>query len=341
MENRKIYFDTKCAETFKAAFNQHDRNLVNIENQSHASTGLSELSMTNMFLFLLQHYAEKDIYDQNNTSKKEKGAPSTIGDLDTVKQMKEGRGRPYNRNGRGRPFTRGYGNPRGQQDTFRGQPVGGQRYYRGRGGSRGQYTSTNFRGQSNSQNRGNFQGHLRGQPGNRSRLFNSNFRGTPRSQGQRRKFVMPANVNVGITNCLKCGSREHRFQNPQCKYFSSPLFSSPCPNCQRGGHGGKFCTELYRNYLGSTTQPRYQNRREYVNSLQEILPVTEDHHIQQLQEDNHCDNDNSQKENCQDDYFSPETPGGVRSPRMSDYQREESDYISADERPFDIMESDQ
>ena len=195
------------------------------------------------------------MYQQQTTTKKDKRTPTTVGSLDTVKQMKEGRERPYNRNMHSRPFNRGYGN-------FSGQPVGGQRYYKGngRGGFHGQYTSTNFRGQFNPQYRGNSQGHLRSQPGNRSQPFNSNFKGTPRGQFQRRKLVTPSDVNVAMTSCLKCGSREHGFQNPQFKYFVIPLFSTPCYNCKRGGHGTKFCTESSRNYLGLTTQPSNQDR---------------------------------------------------------------------------------
>ena len=88
MENRKAYFDSKCVEVFKLPLSAHDRQMVNIEDQSRASTGLSELSMSNISVFLLKHYAEQDIYQQQTTTKKDKRTPSTVGSLDTVKQMK-------------------------------------------------------------------------------------------------------------------------------------------------------------------------------------------------------------------------------------------------------------
>ena len=300
--NQKSFFENKCRDVFKSAISQKDRNLINTENQSRASSGLADLSMGNMCIFLLNHYAEKQVYGKPKSGKQ--AATPSVSDLESLKQLRESRGRPYNRfNGR-RPYFKGTTNfrgnvgpgtnyrgsqenyrgqndySRGQQYTSRGAPTGGQRYYRGRNNYRGQFMSNTFRPA-----RGTYQNRsFRGQPANR-RPFNRNARGMPSAQNRPNHYVKPSDVGVGQTCCLKCASRDHSFLDPNCKYADSKLFGTPCRKCKRGGHATAHCRENVRSYLGSTNQPRNGNRSGYVNKMQEDWRDMDQLEINQLSED--------------------------------------------------------
>ena len=314
--NKKTYFTKKCAEVFLQAVSQKDREVIKTENLNRQTTGRQELNMENMALFLLQNQAEKDVYKPFRKDKTQDDK-SSIGDLESIRQMAENRNRPpfrpnrgtFNRGSfnRGKPnrgsFNRGRGrwnnNNNGKEQDNRPPPSGAQIFYRGKNNYRDQYTSGNFRNQNNfsannQNNRGRYQSSYRkpfpqrGFPtnrrnqGNRSRPFNFSGRGINKGQN-RPSFVTPSQANVGDNACLRCGSRNHFFQNKECKYYNTPLFSSPCPNCQRGAHGGKYCQETTRNYLGSSTKPRYTNQRERFNILREDYEQEE--HFQRSQQD--------------------------------------------------------
>ena len=157
-----------------------------------------------------------------------------------------------------------------QQNNTR-RPQGGQRFYRGQGRSRGQFTSSQFRGNQQNRgsnqypNRGSNQYPRRGQ--NNTPRTNTEWENSPRNHGAR-KYVLPSHVNVGPASCLKCGDTTHRFQDSSCRYYSSPLYGSACPKCRRGGHAGRLCQEAPRGYLGSNARTGGY-KGEYVNTLQE------------------------------------------------------------------------
>lgn len=70
---------------------------------------------------------------------------------------------------------------------------------------------------------------------NRGNNSRPNFRqikpnSAPPNKSQNRPFVTAEMVNLEANQCLLCGSKNHRFNSPQCAYWPQQPCAKPCPN---------------------------------------------------------------------------------------------------------------
>ena len=207
-DNRPEIRNIKEASGFIMALSNADRITIHNENTRRHTHNLRHLSLDQMADHLQALAAEKISFH--------KDAVMMAQEAPVANQPVEYHPiQTFNYNHRGMDRT-----PRGQNMNRQVAPPN----YAPAHNKFGPMANNTFRGRGNFQHAGN-----RGQN-----------KGANRAQ---RPFVTADMVHVDKNGCLLCGDSQHSFKQQMCPYFDSPLMSSPCKHCCKGGHKHTLCKQ--------------------------------------------------------------------------------------------------
>ena len=256
---RDTWIKSREQAVFKQAINKADWEALYNENQTRSITGLPEMNMSQMVDYLIKKNSEQNALTtatatfttlsndadsiQLLTTKSNKQLKKEKRIIKQLEEKPKGGFQPNNQ--------RQYNNYNGRRGNNRGRQNNNNKRNNGQNQTRpqGQPWNKNGNGFSKRMNNGsNFQ--RRGNNNN-----NNNFN---RKNNPPRKFVVPSMVNVDPNSCLKCNSPTHRFQEQdRCVYGKGNLMTTPCRNCQEGGHHSSICIKNQKPNLGAQ-EPVYQ-----------------------------------------------------------------------------------
>ena len=269
-DTRKLLFHTRSREYLLKSLQQEDRGLIQKEDQRRRAENKEPLPFIAISEYLtkfhqlktkptesfevkkvseIEEFSEIDkneTDDQNHAfyvNNQNKTYQPNRPRFNPQRQLRNNPSTPYrgmirrNYNSRintsNRPnFT---SNPNFQKRNFNAPQRG--KFSPRRGSQRGSFNTYRNGNAPQPFNRSRYQQQSQNNRSFNNRVNNSrpNFRqskpnSAPPNKPQNRPFVTPDMVNLEANQCLLCGSKNHRFNSPQCAYWPQQPCAKPCPN---------------------------------------------------------------------------------------------------------------